>query len=370
MLETGLKETREDREVEETLAYSYAHVAGEYIKKEKYQEAIECLKLAINYYKNDDVFYFSLGYSLFKKQTYYGSDGAINAFKKAIELNNNNASAHEFLGQIYYLQDQMDLAIYEWEVALSLDAGNAILGVRLQEIKNEHNVEGRFERTVSSRFIIKYDGEKRTKLGEEILGVLEEGYSKICYDIGSFPKNEIVVVLYSAEEFRDVTQLHSWVEGVYDGQIKLPIGGVSEITLRIKSLLYHEVTHAIIYSLLNNNCPAWINEGLAQYEEGLDEQRFEDVLRGAVKTNKLIPLKELEGSFLGFDSTTAKLAYAESLSALLYIKQRYSIYDLQRIIKALARGEKIDAILKEILLVDYSKFNKMWIEYLTREYYN
>ena len=98
-------------------------------------------------------------------------------------------------------------------------------------------------------------------------------------------------------------------------------------------------------------------------------QKFEDILKSAVNSNQLIPLRQLEGSFIGFDQVTASLAYAESLSAVLYIINNYNIYDLQRIINLLASGKKLDTSIKEVLLLDYDRFFEKWKEYLEGKYY-
>ncbi len=54
---------------------------------------------------------------------------------------------------------------------------------------------------------------------------------------------------------------------MYDGRIKMPIGGLERGSERLKRTLRHEYAHAAIVTLSRGKAPVWLNEGLAQVAE-------------------------------------------------------------------------------------------------------
>ena len=73
----------------------------------------------------------------------------------------------------------------------------------------------------------------------------------------------IDVVLYSPEQFKTVTRLPAWAVGIYDGRIKVPLGGTSASADDLERVLEHELVHAIVAAIAGPTVPAWLNEGLA-----------------------------------------------------------------------------------------------------------
>ncbi len=71
------------------------------------------------------------------------------------------------------------------------------------------------------------------------------------------------MVLYTNEQFRDITRSPSWAAGVFDGTIRIPLRGALERPAEFDRVLAHEYTHAIVYELARSRIPTWLNEGLA-----------------------------------------------------------------------------------------------------------
>ena len=138
---------------------------------------------------------------------------------------------------------------------------------RLERVRKEHVTEKDFSRDVTSHFLIKYEGREKIEAGRIILRILEDAYGEVGKSLSYYPDREIQVILYSSQQFQEVTDAPGWSGGIYDGKIRIPIGGIEKETPGLRRLLYHEYTHAVVRALAPR-CPTWLNEGLAQYFEG------------------------------------------------------------------------------------------------------
>jgi hypothetical protein len=119
-------------------------------------------------------------------------------------------------------------------------------------------------------------------------------------------------VLYTAEQFRDITRSPPWAAAAYDGTIRVPMRGALEKGAELDRVLTHEFTHALIATIAPRGVPMWLSEGLASALETDDlawaEQRVRD-------RTALVPLQALQSGFGGLDGAQAELAYARSALA-------------------------------------------------------
>ena len=119
-------------------------------------------------------------------------------------------------------------------------------------------------------------------------------------------------MLYTTEQFRDITRSPSWAAGAYDGTIRVPMRGALEKKEELDRVLSHEFTHALIRTLASRGVPAWLNEGLATALEtgdlGWAETRMQHV-EGKVS------LRALQNGFGRFSGEQAQVAYAASALA-------------------------------------------------------
>ena len=51
-----------------------------------------------------------------------------------------------------------------------------------------------------------------------------------------YPDHEIQVILYSGQQFQEVTDAPGWSGGIYDGKIRIPIGGIEQETPGLRRL--------------------------------------------------------------------------------------------------------------------------------------
>ena len=199
----------------------------------------------------------------------------------------------------------------------------------------ENNVEKEFRKKEGSHFTVKFAGGENSDIGHLISIMLEEAYIKVGSDIGYYPEDRIEAVLYTQQQFTDITRAPSWTGAIYDGRIKIPIGGITNRTSLLERVLFHEYTHALVHRLSKGRAPMWLNEGIAQYEEGSANEGINQILAQVAQAAKPLPLRPFEGSFMGFNNVQATVAYSISLSATEYIINEFGISAVKRILENL-----------------------------------
>jgi len=193
-----------------------------------------------------------------------------------------------------------------------------------------------------------------------VLRILEDAYGVVGRAFSHYPDQEIQVILYADQQFQEVTDAPGWSGGVYDGKIRIPIGGIEKETPGLRRILYHEYTHAVVRDI-TKRCPTWLNEGLAQYFEGRTiDARQKDMLRQISMTGKLPTLANLEGSFMGLEGGQAAYAYLISLSSVGYMIDNFGLYRVKIVLEELAKGTDTNKALSNGIMASYEEFERGW----------
>ncbi len=250
-------------------------------------------------------------------------------------------------------------AIDYLEKALALDPADAKLKEEVSRLKGLSDFEGRMGRAEGGRFLVRFEGGENSTAGHLIGILLEEAYIKIGADLGYYPPGRVEALLYSEESFKDITRSPEWAGAIFDGRIKIPAGGVTDKTEELERVIFHEYTHALVHQLSNGKAPVWLNEGLAQYEEGRRSAGYAEGLKEAARSGK-ISLMALEGSFMGLDPEDARTAYLLSLSATEYIIAEFGLFSVRKILEARAEGIAIDKAIQSALYLSYGELERSW----------
>jgi tetratricopeptide (TPR) repeat protein len=342
---------------EQNTARRHNNAGMEKIKNGDYQAAQGEFEKAIRYDDHNTTAHLGLGISLFHLRD---DSRAELALSRAAELNPREATAYQFLGELYYRRDDFETAASYWEKAAALNPANTALRARLDRIKREHKTERDFNRDVTSHFLIKYEGREKIEAGKIVLRILEDAYGEIGRAISFYPDRDIQVILYSSEQFQEVTEAPGWSGAVFDGKIRVPIGGIEQETPGLRRILYHEYTHAVVRAI-TPRCPTWLNEGLAQYFEGREiNERQKSALGQFSKAGKLPRLAHLEGSFMGLGTGQAAYAYLFSLSSVRYMIETAGLYRVKGLLEELAKGADTDKALRNSILLSYDEFERGW----------
>jgi tetratricopeptide (TPR) repeat protein len=238
---------------------------------------------------------------------------ALARLKKAITLAPDFTTASLLLAQIAFDDGDAALAIKTIEAALKHSPGDPVLTSKLAEWKKETKTHSGFQEERYDRFRVMFEGHAEQATASQAVAVLNRAFWRIGEKLGSYPPSTIVAVLYTEQQFRDITRAPDWSNGQYDGRIRIPAAGAAQKPQEFEQVLVHELTHAIIDAIAGRNVPTWLNEGLAQYFDGEDPAAARRRLRAVGRT---MPLRSLEHGFRRFDALQAQVAYDESLLAV------------------------------------------------------
>ena len=288
------------------------------------------------------------------------------AISKATALAPQEANAYALLGELEYYSQHLKEAKAAWERALALDPNLEDVRKKLEQLNQELPIESKFERLSQAYFDIRYTEELDRSSGFDIRDALLKARREVGSDFAYWPSRKVVVLVYSAEQFRRLRQdTPDWIAGQYDGKIRVPLPGPSLDPQTVHRTLVHEYTHALVHAVTNNRCPTWLNEGLAEYEAWKDQAPPWRFLRPARAQQRLIPWTDLSAQFsTELSQQNVLLAYEQSQSIVRYLVERYGFWKIRRVLKALASGTALDAALTEEVHLKPAKLEARWRTWL------
>ena len=209
-----------------------------------------------------------------------------------------------------------------------------------ERARREREVHDRMQQRRADHFSVKFEGPEQVSLAWSVLEVLEGAYWRIGGTLSALPSAPIPVVLYTSEQFRDITRSPSWAVGAFDGIIRIPMRGALENRRELERVLSHEYTHALIRQLSSRPVPAWLNEGLAAALEADDLNWAHTLLR---RTGKPIPLDVLRRPFRELTDEQATLAYASSALAAERLLEEAGGVAIANLVRDVGQGREFSA---------------------------
>ncbi len=135
-----------------------------------------------------------------------------------------------------------------------------------------------------------------------------------------------ILLPFSADQFRHVSppNLPVWSNGCFlarERTIILKKPKWSGIETPLKQILLHELAHAWFYERFENRqIPLWFQEGLAEYHSSQAIPMSGGILiSNALFSGQLVELTDID-SLSMFSTGRARLAYLESLSAIIFFE--------------------------------------------------
>jgi tetratricopeptide (TPR) repeat protein len=292
---------------------------------------------------------------------------ALSAAQKAMAAAPESADAYAILGFAYYKNDRNRDAIAAIKKSLQLRPDDG-LRHQLDRLERESATEAEFREQGSSHFTLRYEGSQTADaLRMQILETLEDDYKDLQNDLGGAPR-EVFVSLYTDQAFFDVTQAPAWTAALNDGKIRIPVSGLASITPQLAGVLRHELTHSFVRQITHSRVPQWLNEGIAQLEQGMTTAPIGARLAGLYNSGHQIPLNQLEGRFDTYSTSEAAVAYAEALAATEYIRNTYGMDELARILHRLGEGQSIESALRSSIHSGYAGLEAEITNYLKKNY--
>jgi tetratricopeptide (TPR) repeat protein len=279
-------------------------------------------------------------------------------FEGALAVNPRYTAASSYLGEVFYREGSVSDAIAVYEAALKFASGDdrAELEKRLAEWRKDSALHDRFYQARGAHFAVLFEGPADETLARRVVEILESAYWRIGNALNTYPAQPVTVVLYTREQFRDVTQTPDWVAGMYDGRIRIPVRGALDHPIDLERILTHEYVHAVVASIGGRAAPAWLNEGLAEYFEadGLeaaDRQLAADTTR--------VSWDRLERGFSGLSSADASAAYAQSAVAVRKMIDLRGAPAVVSLVQALGRGAAFEAAFQGAIFLRFDEFTAM-----------
>jgi tetratricopeptide (TPR) repeat protein len=233
-------------------------------------------------------------------------------FEQALLLDPKLSMARAQMAQVIRRQGDFNEAIRQLEIVAGELPNDAAVRELLDRWKNERELHERMRLEVGEFFTVSFEGPEDAALAAQAIESLTRAYWRVGDLFNAYPTKSIPVVLYTREQFRDVTRSPQWAAAAFDGIIRVPMRGAGEKGEDLDRVLAHEFTHALVRSLATRTLPTWLNEGLASVLESGDLSWASHTMS---KVGVMPPLARLTPSFSRLSGAEAQLAYAASAIA-------------------------------------------------------
>jgi tetratricopeptide (TPR) repeat protein len=316
----------------------------------QHDEAAGAFALAINATPNDPNLHFGAGMAeyLLGRPTV-----AQHALERALALAPHFTAASMLLGEILYRGSELDTALTVFEAALAHAPGDKRLSARIDTLRREAALHSDFFQSQGSHFTVLFEGPSDEALARRAIDVLEAAYFRVGGALSTFPERVVTVVLYTREQFHDITRSPQWAGGAYDGRIRMPVQGADTDSQEFERILTHEFTHALVQSIAPRGVPTWLNEGLAVLFEPTGEAWADAQL---ASPGPRLPLERLAGSFDRLSKDEARLAYAQSAGLVRAMLNQGGPAAVVAVLQDLAAGESFSAALERRMFIPYDAF--------------
>ena len=280
-----------------------------------------------------------------------------------------SAEVWKLLGFAEYSSDRVVDAVVSWTKSLSL-AKDPEVETLLARAERETAVEDRFLEANSNHFTLRFEGGQISPaFRREIMDTLESQYRDLVSDFGGggeMPADPILVILYPGQAFYDVTRAPTWSSALFDGKVRVPVEGLSSVTFELRSVFKHELTHSFVRARSRAKCPAWLNEGFAQLEEGKSISNIAQELSKAMN-GQSISLAQLAEPFSSMGARAASAAYALSLAAAEMIRDKHGTAAITAMLDRLAVGADIDTAMRDELGYSIDEADARLLAYLKKK---
>ncbi len=253
-------------------------------------------------------------------------DDALGPLEAAARLR-ADAQVRMLLARLYDHRDEPERAVAHLRALLAVDPVHDEARRLLDKLEREQRTEAAFLREPVGAFVLRYRPGVDADARRAVLAALETARRRV----GPEP---VSVVLYERGQFSDVTGSHAWVNGLFDGRIRLPLGPALPARGELARLLTHEYAHAVIHHRARGRAPRWLQEGLAQVLEG----RAADP---ALAASGGLTLSGLEALVTDPDPRRAHAGYELALFVVADLLDRGGMESMRALLARLGAGETI-----------------------------
>ncbi|MDO8355184.1 MAG: hypothetical protein Q7U76_02180 [Nitrospirota bacterium] len=215
----------------------------------------------------------------------------------------------------------------------------------------------------TGHFTVQFDGSPDQETWTRMKAILDYAYEEVTQKFGHVPSKPITVILHTNQKFSGPPGSPAWADSLFDrasGAIHIPTQGAMEDLGLFSRIVRHEFVHALLFEYMKGRstvAPTWLIEGLAMH---LAEDPWADMEESKQPGAALIPLTSLQGAWGTLPSESVLTAYLAASSATQLLLDRYSLYNVRRVMRALQEGQSLDAAMQQKLSVPYDQFQRQW----------
>lgn len=209
-----------------------------------------------------------------------------------------------------------------------------------------------------------YEGE--ASFGQLVLETASRALDRLERDIGVEASRLIRIYLYTSyRDFRGALGPNSaeWIGGQALPARAIIVAHIApDDEWEVRRMIPHEVSHLVLYQATHNPYaynPNWLEEGIAVHNQEVADADYPYLVEEAARDGRLIPLRALSASFPS-DADLAILSYAESVSVVEFILDRYGEDGLAGLVAVFAEGETADAAVQRALGLTLDELEAEW----------
>lgn len=268
-------------------------------------------------------------------------------------------------GNILYLGDRLNEALHVFQGLVSRDGRDRESDHMVKKIKREQAIQREYQQDISTYFKLFYDEEAlHLDLDCSLIMLLERERGRVCADLNHFPRVRITVIIYRPDDFNAVTDSEGWVGGLFDRKIRIPLTASNRHTDTIAQVVRHEYTHVVVYELAPG-CPAWINEGLASYEQYPHGTGKERIKAWLARGGKVAPFEKVPLSFMSApDPSAIRGYYIQSHSMMEFLIDRYGLGKIRLLLRELNKKGDWTAAFRRAFSRSFETTEQDWLDSL------
>ena len=292
---------------------------------------------------------------------------ALDSLDRARRLAPDSPEVLKLEGWADYGLNRLPQAVAEWKRSLELRPDDE-LAAALKRAEQDAKIETNFEEGLSAHFVLRYDGGAAPDLARSVLGELENDFGSMVSLLDYTPAEPIAVILYTKQDFADITRAPAWAGAMNDGRIRVPVQGLLAVTPELAHVLRHELAHSFVSQKTHGNCAVWLQEGIAQWAEGAHAGEDAALLVDLYNHHDDPSMPALEKSWMAMPKDFARVSYEWSLATVEGIVQSGSQTDIDGLLNALAAGSSTEGAVRSVLHMNYADLNRSTADYLRRTY--
>jgi len=211
-----------------------------------------------------------------------------------------------------------------------------------------------------------YDADQA--FGRELLSSAAESLARLEENVGVELEKPVKIVVYQSKA--DMQEALTSQGAVYEEQIiTLGVVVAPDIVLLlgtqqdVEVTIAHELTHVVVGLATENpyaGIPAWLNEGLAMYNEGELRSGNAQALKKGIRENRLLSVRSLTAPT--GNPAEVNLFYGEVHSVVDFLLKTYGKEKMGQLLEVFKEGSLADDALMKVYGFDQDELDAQWRE--------